>query len=51
MKTINYAAPFALLLLAGCVTGPDHKTPQIAWPGTFGEGSTVSNDEVALAAW
>ncbi|MFU0507843.1 efflux transporter outer membrane subunit [Pseudaminobacter sp. NGMCC 1.201702] len=51
MRTINYAVPFALLFLAGCVTGPDHEAPQTALPGKFGEGSTASNGDVALAAW
>lgn len=51
MRTINFAVPFALLFLAGCVIGPDHETPQIRLPGKFGEGVTDSNGNVALTAW
>ncbi len=51
MRIIYYAVPFALLFLAGCVTGPDHETPQVALPGKFGEGASASNGNVALAAW
>ena len=51
MVSIRVAAPLALLLLSGCVTGPDHTPPQTPLPEKFAEGGKKSNGEVAMAAW
>jgi multidrug efflux system outer membrane protein len=51
MTSIRAAAPLVLLLLSGCVVGPDHKPPEIALPGKFAEGGTNSNGDVSMAAW
>jgi len=51
MLSIRVAAPLALLLLSGCVTGPDHTPPQTPLPEKFTEGGKRSNGEVAMAAW
>lgn len=51
MTSIRVAAPLVLLLLSGCVVGPDHTPPQIALPAKFGEGSKTSNGDVAKNAW
>ena len=51
MTSIRVAAPLVLLLLSGCVVGPDHTPPQIALPAKFGEGPKTSNGDVAKNAW
>lgn len=51
MKSVHVAAPLALLLLSGCVVGPDHKAPEIALPAKFAEGPTSSNGDVSTNAW
>jgi multidrug efflux system outer membrane protein len=51
MTSIRVAAPLVLLLLSGCVVGPDHTPPQMALPGKFAEGSKLSNGDVAKNAW
>lgn len=51
MVSIRVAAPLALLLLSGCVTGPDHKAPEMPLPEKFGEGGTKNTGDVALAPW
>ena len=51
MVSIRVATPLALLLLSGCVTGPDHTQPQTPLPEKFAEGGKKSNGEVAMAAW
>ncbi|PPJ45028.1 nodulation protein NodT [Rhizobium sp. KAs_5_22] len=51
MVSIRVAAPLVLLLLSGCVTGPDHTQPQTPLPEKFAEGGKKSNGEVAMAAW
>ncbi|KKX26738.1 efflux transporter outer membrane subunit [Rhizobium sp. LC145] len=51
MTSIRAAAPLVLLLLSGCVVGPDHKSPEISLPAKFGEGSTKSNGDVSMAPW
>jgi len=40
-----------LLLLSGCVVGPDQKAPEIALPQKFGEGGVTSTGDVTMAAW
>lgn len=49
--SLRYAAPALLLLLAGCVSGPDHAPPEMPLPAKFGEGGTRSNGDVATAQW
>jgi multidrug efflux system outer membrane protein len=51
MTSIRVAAPLVLLLLSGCVVGPDHTAPQISLPAKFAEGSKTSNGDVAMNAW
>lgn len=51
MISIRAAAPLALLLLAGCVVGPDHKAPEISLPQKFAEGGVESAGDVSTAAW
>lgn len=48
--------PFAailpmLVLLSGCVVGPDHAPPDMPLPAKFGEGKTQSAGDVAGATW
>jgi multidrug efflux system outer membrane protein len=40
-----------MLLLSGCVLGPDNTPPEIALPAKFAEGSKSTNGDVAQAAW
>lgn len=51
MTSIRVAAPLILLLLSGCVVGPDHTPPQMALPAKFAEGSKTSNGDIATNAW
>ncbi|MCO5734533.1 efflux transporter outer membrane subunit [Rhizobium sp. SSA_523] len=51
MTSIRAAAPLVMLLLSGCVLGPDHKAPEIALPVKYAEGSTSSNGDVSQKAW
>ncbi|CCF20824.1 Nodulation protein T [Pseudorhizobium banfieldiae] len=51
MRSIHAAAPLALLLLSGCVVGPEHTPPEIALPAKFAEGSRTSNGDVSTVAW
>lgn len=51
MTSIRVAAPLVLLLLSGCVVGPDHTPPQMALPAKFAEGSKTSNGDIATNAW
>jgi len=51
MASIRVAAPLAMLLLSGCVTGPEHTPPQTPLPEKFAEGGKKTNGEVAMAAW
>ncbi|MBZ5762617.1 efflux transporter outer membrane subunit [Rhizobium sp. VS19-DR104.2] len=45
------ASPAILLLLAGCVSGPDHKPPVMPLPPTFSEGTTKANEDIAGRQW
>lgn len=45
------SAPLVMLLLSGCVVGPDHSAPAIALPAKFAEGPAASNGEVTTAPW
>lgn len=51
MKRVKYAAPVALIVLSGCVVGPEHEAPDMALPEKFAEAPTTRNANVALAAW
>ncbi|WP_413710167.1 efflux transporter outer membrane subunit [Rhizobium sp. Rhizsp82] len=51
MVSLRYATPALMLLLAGCVSGPDHVPPEMPLPAKFGEGGVKSNGDVATAQW
>jgi multidrug efflux system outer membrane protein len=51
MTFIRAAAPLVLLLLSGCVVGPDHSAPEVSLPGKFAEGAKASNGDVSMKAW
>ncbi|MDR6820593.1 multidrug efflux system outer membrane protein [Neorhizobium sp. 2083] len=51
MLSIRVVAPLTMLLLSGCVVGPDHKAPEIALPGKFAEAGKTSNGDVSQVAW
>ncbi|TCT41746.1 efflux transporter outer membrane subunit [Martelella mediterranea] len=45
------AVPFLMLLLSGCVVGPDYTAPETDLPGKFSEGSDESVGNVTEVAW
>ncbi|NEJ70325.1 efflux transporter outer membrane subunit [Rhizobium phaseoli] len=51
MVSLRFATPALLLLLSGCVVGPDHVPPEMPLPAKFGEGSTKSDGDVTTVAW
>lgn len=51
MLKIRAAAPLAMLLLSGCVVGPDHEAPQTTLPVKFSEGSAKAAADVTMAPW
>jgi multidrug efflux system outer membrane protein len=51
MVSIRTAAPALLLILAGCVSGPDHKPPEMPLPAKFSEGGTKPTSDVAGSKW
>jgi multidrug efflux system outer membrane protein len=51
MPSIRASLPLVLLLLSGCVVGPDHKTPEIQLPQKFAEGGKKDNGDVSTVAW
>lgn len=51
MASFRLASPLVLLLLASCVTGPDHTPPTMALPQKFNEGSAQSAGDVTTKAW
>ncbi len=51
MLSIRATLPLTMLLLSGCVVGPDHKTPEIQLPGKFAEGGNTSNGNISTVAW
>nr|CAA54418.1 unnamed protein product [Rhizobium leguminosarum bv. viciae] len=51
MVSLRFATPALLLLLSGCVVGPDLVPPEMPLPAKFGEGGTKSDGDVATAAW
>jgi len=40
-----------MLLLSGCVVGPDHAAPAITLPAKYAEGASSTNGDVTTAAW
>ena len=51
MVSIRTAAPALLLVLAGCVSGPDYKPPEMPLPAKFTEGGTKASEDVAGSRW
>ncbi|WFU12945.1 efflux transporter outer membrane subunit (plasmid) [Rhizobium sp. CB3090] len=51
MVSIRTAAPALLLLLAGCVSGPDHNPPEMPLAAKFSEGGTKINGDVSSSQW
>ncbi|MCM2294722.1 efflux transporter outer membrane subunit [Allorhizobium sp. BGMRC 0089] len=51
MVSVRYAAPFAMLLLSGCVMGPDHTPPLTALPAKFKEGGAKSDGDISTVQW
>ena len=50
MKIVKALLPLSLLLLSGCVVGPDYQAPGAALPGKFSQGDSASTD-VTLSPW
>ncbi len=51
MLSIRAIAPLTMLLLSGCVVGPDHQAPEIQLPGKFAEAGKASNGDISTVAW
>jgi multidrug efflux system outer membrane protein len=51
MKIANVLFPLSLLLLSGCVVGPNYQSPDAALPGKFSAGNTHAADDVTLSPW
>lgn len=51
MRFISYTASSFLLLVSGCVVGPNHVPPEMQFPSKFSEGGVTSNGDVTVAAW
>lgn len=51
MKIANSLLPLTLLLLSGCVVGPDYKTPDAALPAKFTESAAASVGNTTLDPW
>ncbi|OWV75590.1 nodulation protein NodT [Rhizobium sp. R339] len=51
LSPLRYAASLLTILLAGCVSGPDHVPPQMPLPAKFEEGGSKSNGDVVTAEW
>ncbi|WP_117194495.1 efflux transporter outer membrane subunit [Rhizobium terrae] len=51
MLSIRVVAPLTMLLLSGCVVGPDHTAPEVALPGKFAEAKAASNGDVSQITW
>lgn len=51
MASIRTAAPALLLVLAGCVTGPDHEPPEMPLPPNFSEGRPKADGDITASQW
>lgn len=51
MVSIRTAAPALLLVLAGCVSGPDHEPPEMPLPANFSEGGPKADGDIAASQW
>ncbi|MCP8894145.1 efflux transporter outer membrane subunit [Shinella daejeonensis] len=51
MKFATTLLPLSMLLLSGCVVGPDYKSPDSALPAKFSEASAKSAGDVTLSPW
>lgn len=51
MLSLRAASLVSVLLLAGCVSGPDHTAPEMALPAKFSEGGSGSAGDVSSATW
>jgi multidrug efflux system outer membrane protein len=51
MKIAKSILPLTMLLLSGCVVGPDYKTPEAALPGKFSESGARSAGDNTLDPW
>ncbi|ANH05131.1 nodulation protein NodT [Shinella sp. HZN7] len=43
--------PLSMLLLSGCVVGPDYQKPETALPAKFSESKATSGENVTLNPW
>ena len=51
MKIAKSLLPLTMLLLSGCVVGPDYRTPETTLPGKFSESAANSAGDVTLNPW
>ncbi|NEI52867.1 efflux transporter outer membrane subunit [Rhizobium leguminosarum] len=51
MLLLRCAAAALLLVLTGCVLGPEHVAPEMSLPGEFDESGSKRNGDVGTAAW
>lgn len=51
MASIRTAAPTLLLVLAGCVSGPDHEPPEMPLPPNFSEGRPKAGGDITASQW
>lgn len=51
MLALRAAPLLSLLLLAGCVTGPNYQAPQIALSSRFSEGDSKQAGDISQARW
>jgi multidrug efflux system outer membrane protein len=51
MKIAKVLFPLSLVLLSGCVVGPDYQSPNAALPAKFSEGGHAEAAEVTLKPW
>ncbi|ANL36432.1 efflux transporter outer membrane subunit [Rhizobium phaseoli] len=51
LSSLRYAASLLTILLAGCVSGPDHVPPKMPLPAKFEEGGSTSNGNVVTSEW
>src|SRR5690606_8206846 len=43
--------PLSMILLSGCVVGPDYKAPDTTLPAKFSESKAASAGDVTLTPW